>query len=144
MSSTERAAVALRLAGASFAEVAEVLGFAGAEHAREAVERGLAAERFDDDDREALRLEEERRLMALLKPLWAKAVDPESPEQVPAARAALAVIDRHARLMGLDAPTEVVVHTPTTSEIDAWVAEMVQMASGRFAVEEAVVIEVES
>lgn len=132
LSARDRAAVALRLAGAGFQEIAEVLELADAGQARLAVERGLAVEAGGEGDRERLRLEEERRLMGLLKPLWAKAVDPESPEQVVASRAALAVIDRHARLMGLDAPTEVVVHNPTTVEIDQWVAEVLSLNGQAF------------
>ena len=139
VSARDRAAVALRLAGAGFAEIAEVLELADDGQARLAVERGLAAERVDEGDRERLRLEEERRLMGLLKPLWGKAVDPEHPEQVVASRAALSVIDRHAKLMGLDAPTEVVVHNPTMSEIDRWVAEVLTQQGVVHAVEADVV-----
>jgi hypothetical protein len=39
------------------------------------------------------------------------------------------MVDRHARLLGLDMPTEVIVYTPTASEIDAWVASMIQTAT---------------
>jgi hypothetical protein len=39
------------------------------------------------------------------------------------------MVDRHARLLGLDMPTEVVVYTPTTSEIDQWVASMIVAGS---------------
>ena len=34
------------------------------------------------------------------------------------------IIDRHAKLFGLDAPTEIVVHTPTQTELEAWVSQM--------------------
>lgn len=132
--SVARASVALRVAGASFDEIAEVLGLPDAGAARSAVERGLAAERVDDADRSRLRAEEEARLLALLRGLWGKALDEENPEQVAAARAALAVVDRHARLMGLDAPVEVVVHSPSAAEIDVWVAEVLQMSAERFGV----------
>lgn len=144
MSDRDRAAVALRVAGASFVEVADVLALDGADAARRAVERGLASERVEDDDRERLRLETEQRLMGLLRPLYAKATDMDDPEQIPASRAALAVVDRHAKLMGLDAPTEVVVHNPTTTEIDAWVAQVLSLGQEQFAVEANVLGEVEA
>jgi len=121
-----RAAVSLRLAGAPFDEIAEVLGLSSADAARQKVELGLAAERWDDEQRDALRAEEASRILALLKPMWSKATDPDDPEHIPAAKTALQFIDRHARLLGLDAPTEVVVHNPTTSEIDQWVASVLQ------------------
>lgn len=127
---SQRAAVAMRLAGATFGEIAEVLGLSSPDAARQKVEAGLAAERFDDEQREALRAEEAARILGLLKPMWPKATDPEDPEHIPAAKAALQFIDRHARLLGLDAPTEVVVHNPTMSEIDAWVATMLQQDQG--------------
>ena len=135
VSQRDRAAVALRLEGAGFVDIAEVLDFAGPEQARLAVERGLAAEGSDEEDRQRLRLEEERRLMGLLRPLYVKATDDEDPEMIPASRAALAIIDRHSKLMGLDAPTEVVVHNPTTVEIDAWVARVMLEEGNQFAVE---------
>ncbi len=142
--SASRAAVALRVRGASFAEIAELLGLEDADRAREAVERGLAAEHVDEGDRQRLRAEEEARLLRLLSGLWEKATDPEGSEHVPAARAALAVIDRHSRLLGLDAPTEVVVHNPTMDEIDSWVAEVLSARQGMLVVEGDVVGELES
>ena len=35
------------------------------------------------------------------------------------------LVDRHIRLWGLDAPTEVVVTSPTQEQLDAWVARVV-------------------
>jgi len=118
------AAVALRLAGASYGDVAEALSIASAELARTMVESELGNRGLDRTDRDKLRAEESARLLRLLRGVWAKATSPDHPEHLPAAKVALAIIDRHVRLHGLDAPAEVMIHTPTTAEIDAWVAEV--------------------
>jgi hypothetical protein len=121
-----RAAVALRLAGASFAEIADTLALPDARTARDMVETELAAGEQDQTQRDVLRREEAARL---IRSVWGKAMDASNPEHLPAARAALAMVDRHARLLGLDQPTEVIVYTPTTSEIDAWVSSMIVAGS---------------
>lgn len=138
------AATALRLAGASYVEIAEALSFVDAKAARALVEQTLGAS-TTDATRAQLRDEESARLERLLRSVWHKATTPEHAEHLPAAKVALAIIDRHSRLHGLDAPTEVIVHTPTTSEIDAWVASMtaVGMTDLR-ALEASVVIDVEA
>lgn len=122
-----QAATALRLAGASFAEVAEALGLANAGEARTLVERDLADRSGDEDQRKQMREEEAARIERLMRSVWAKATSPDDPEHLPAVRTALSLIDRHARLLGLDMPQEVVVYTPTTSEIDTWVTQMLNM-----------------
>lgn len=118
------AAVALRLAGASFAEVADALGLASAAVARTMVETELANRSHDPAAREVLRTEASARLERLLRSVWQKATNPEHIEHLPAVKAAQSIVDRLIRLHGLDAPSEVVVHSPTTAEIDAWVARM--------------------
>jgi hypothetical protein len=136
-----RAAVALRLAGATYPEIADTLEIDTPDKARELIERELAANGMDDNRRHNLREEEAARIMRLMRGVWGKATDPENPEHLPATRVALALIDRHARLMGLDAPQEVVVYTPTTTEIDQWVADMLTRSTdGQFDVKEPDVI----
>lgn len=138
---TSRSATALRLAGATYAEIAETLGFAGPVEARNAVERDLAnhAARADDESMERLRTEESMRILRLLRGVWRKATDEHDPEHLPAVRVALALIDRNIRLRGLDAPTEVVVHNPTAAEIDAWVS-MVVTSTVAFDMEDDVIV----
>ena len=126
--STGRAALALRLAGATYDEVADILVLQDARAAQALVERALAAEHVDDADRDRLRAEASQRILKLLSGVWGKATDADSPEHLAATGKALQLIDRHARLLGLDAPQEVVVHTPTTMEIDAWVEQMLGSA----------------
>jgi hypothetical protein len=131
--------VALRLAGASYVEIAEALAFADAKAARALVETWLG-ESASDADRAALRTTETLRLERLLRGVWGKATNPDHPEHLPAAKVALAIIDRHSRLHGLDAPAEVVVHTPTTAEIDAWVANMTAVGMSELRALEAPVV----
>jgi hypothetical protein len=116
------AAVALRLAGASYSEIAETLGLASSGSARTIVESELANRSLDGSARDALRAEEAGRLERLLRSVWGKATDPRDSEHLPAVKVAVAIIDRHIRLFGVDAPSELIVHSPTMSEIDAWVA----------------------
>lgn len=117
----QEAAVALRIAGATYADIARTLGYTSVTHAREAVERALA-QSVGDDDREKMRFIEGRRLERLLRGLWGKATNEEHEEQLAAARTALAVIDRHAKLYGLDAPTVHAVYSPTQTEMEQWLA----------------------
>lgn len=119
-----RAATGLRLAGASWDEIAETLSLDGPEHARRAVMDDLAVLGGDADGRTALRDMEGERLNRLLRSVWVKAIDPQNPEHLQAVRTAVSLIDRRAKLYGLDAPDEIIVRTPTTAEIDRWVAEV--------------------
>lgn len=121
--SRQESAIALRIRGANYSEIADLLEYSSANQARLAVERGLAS-LVGKEDREQMRFIEARRLERILRGLWSKATDDKSDEHLPAARTALAVIDRHARLYGLDAPQEMVVYNPTGTELDAWVQAM--------------------
>jgi hypothetical protein len=119
------AAIALKVAGANYSEIADVLEYSSVEQARSAVERGLAAT-ASEEDRKQQREIASRRLERVLRSLWSKATDEEHPEHLSAARTALAYIDRHIRLWGTDAPSEMVVYSPAQGEIETWIASMVQ------------------
>lgn len=139
---TGAAALALRLAGAGYDEVAEALGMASADAARNAAELTLAHRAWQDaTGRERLRQENSARLERLLRGVWTKATNPSDPEHLPAVRAARELIDRHCKLWGLDAPSEVVVHAPTQTEIEQWVAGVVSERRSAFSAIEADVIE---
>lgn len=116
------AAVSLRIAGATYGEVAETLGYASATVARDAVEHSLA-QRAGEADRDSLRRTEGARLDRLLRGVWRKATDDGHPEHLAAVRTALSIIDRHIRLFGADAPQEMVHYVPTPEQIDAWVGQ---------------------
>lgn len=131
------AALQLRLAGASWDDVAEVHGYADGRKAQAAVEKMLASSATDDDrlrGRDLARARYER----LLRAIWGKAINPDSPEQLPAARAAREFVDRIVALDGLAMPQQVVVHNPSSAEIQAWIAEV---AGRKFDVVEAEVID---
>lgn len=120
------AATALRLAGATYDEIARTLDYKDADSARKAVEIGLS-QAVSAHDKAHLRELTTRRYERLLRGLWQKATDPESPDHLPAARAAREIVDRMVVLQGIAEPTEVVVHTPATAEIAAWVEQMAQV-----------------
>lgn len=122
---TGAAALALRLSGAGYDDVASALGLPSAQAARDAAEEALAARAWDDrDGRVRLRAENGARLERLLRSVWGKATNEDHPEHLPAVRVARELIDRYSRLFGLDAPSEVIIHNPTASEIEQWVAQM--------------------
>lgn len=134
------AALALRLAGASYIEVAEALGLAGIADARELIESTLANQ-VTSQDREHLRREEAARLDRLQRGVWTKALDPNHPEHLAAAKVVLQISESRRRLLGLDSPTEISVHTPTQDEIERWVTTVSAQSIHDYAVLEANVVE---
>jgi hypothetical protein len=119
------AAIQLRLAGATWEEIAISLGYPTPRQALVATERALEKQLDTDIDREKMRRLANARLERLLRSVWTKAIDPEHPDHLIAVTKAKELIDRHAKLFGLDAPTEVVVHTPTQQELEVWVSKVV-------------------
>jgi hypothetical protein len=117
------AAIGLKVAGANYSDIAEVLEYSSVEQARSAVERGLAAT-ASEEDRKVQRQIASRRLERLLRGIWKKATDEDNPEQLSATRTALALVDRHIRLWGSDAPSEMIVYSPGATEIEAWIETM--------------------
>jgi len=119
-----KAAVELRVSGASYAEVAEILALSSAQEALSLVERELAAH-LTPESVEVQRAEASERILLLLQSVVPKATNADDPEHLAASRVALALVDRHIRLHGLDRPTEVILHTPTAHELETWVASVV-------------------
>lgn len=114
------AALALRLAGATFSEIAETLNFRDENQVRARINAELAkgvAEADRAKHRELATLRYER----LLRALWGKAIDPANPEQLPAARASRELIDRIVAVQGAAVPQEVVITNPTSQELMAWI-----------------------
>lgn len=125
--STGAAAVQLRLQGTSYLDIAHLLGMRNARAALTLVTRELARQADESpEDRDHLRREAAAQLDELLVSVMEKAGDPDNDEHIVAVRAAVTIIDRRIKLFGLDAPTEVVVHNPTATELDQWVAAMVR------------------
>lgn len=123
-----QAAVTLKIAGASYGEIADTLGYSSPSRALTAVETELARA-ATTTDKDKVREVNGRRYERLLRSLWVKASDPDHPEHLAAVRTAADIISRHSRLFGAEAPTEVVVHSPTTAELERWVASV--MATGQ-------------
>jgi hypothetical protein len=119
------AALQLCLSGASWSEIALALGYPTPRQARVTVERALEKELATRGDREAMRGLAGARLDRLLRSVWSKALDPNHPEHLIAVTKAREVVAQHSKLYGLDAPTEVVFHSPTMNEIENWVHRMV-------------------
>lgn len=115
------AALQLRKAGASWDEIAEALGFPTGRQALVATEKALEKELRNPESQEQMRELAGARLERLLRGVWSRAINPEDPDHLAAVNTAKGLIDRHARLYGLDAPTQYVVSSPTQQELEAWV-----------------------
>lgn len=125
------AALDLALSGQSWDNIAMVLGYPTARAARVAMENALERElRADPDSIERMRRLEASRYERLLRAVWPRAIDPSEPDQLAAVDKARAIIGDHARLMGLNKPTEVIVHNPTMQEIEQWVAAAIATKNG--------------
>lgn len=108
--------VKLKLAGASFADIAQVLELPSPATARHIFETAIAASGDDEIDYKTLRTIANARLEGLLKGVFPRAIDTNDSEQLAFQRQALSVIDRGIKLNGLDAPSRVEVYSPTSEE----------------------------
>lgn len=111
-----QAAVALRLAGAPYPDIAESLGYATASDAQHAVEQ-LLASTVESEDLASTRNMYNQRLNRLLQSVWPKALNDRDPKQLEYVRAVISIEERRARLMGTDAPTKHEIYTPTAEQI---------------------------
>jgi hypothetical protein len=132
--SRAEAAIALKVSGATYHQIARTLEYANAAQARTAVEMALAAT-VTEADRTQQREIAARRIERLMLSLWGKATDEKNEEHLSAVRTALALTDRHIRLFGLDAPQQMVVYTPAGEEIAEWVAGMAEQVRGELPAE---------
>lgn len=120
------AALQLRKMGADWDEVAETLGYPTARAALVATEKALETELKTPESREFMRKLAVTRLDTLLRQVMPKALDPNHPEQMVAQQRAREHVMAQAKILGLEAPTEMVVHSPTLNELEAWVAKAMQ------------------
>lgn len=126
--SNARAAVALRLSGASYPEIAMTLDYTTPTAARIAVEGMLAAAYDEETDYKSLRNVASARLEKLMKSLAGKAFNPKDPDHLAYARQFLSVADRHIKLHGIDAPQMVSVINPSAEEFERVVGALAQKA----------------
>lgn len=120
------AAVEMLMAGAHLSDICEVLGYPTERTAQVAIELALEQRLLTTDDKTHLRRLAASRLERLLRSVWPKAIDPDHPEHLLANTKARENIADFRRLHGLDAPAEVIVHSPTQIELEAWVARVVR------------------
>lgn len=116
-----RGIVALWTRGANYPEIADEFGISVAT-ARMAVERVLADSLDDNEDKTKQRQRVALQLDAFLRSVVDRALDKEDDQQLAYLRAAMQVVDRKARLLGLDAPINVQLGLPSKDELDQWVA----------------------
>jgi transposase-like protein len=126
-----RKAVELRRAGASFSQIAAQLGMAKSS-AHKAVSKALAEIRGElDEQARLLQAQEADRLDALQTKMWTRAIGGD----VIAIDKVLRIMERRARLLGLDQPQKVAPTTPegdqpyqpgqmSDAEMDARIAEL--------------------
>ena len=141
-----RAAAAVKLAvdGAPYSDIAQILDYHSAVEAKHAVWDAIAAAGADHDDVEKMRSLQSHRLDKLLYAVMPHATNAGDPEWLSAQRVALAILDRQARLYGLDAAAQVVIYTPTQREISlhaAKVVDLMRAASG--AIEADIILDAE-
>lgn len=136
-------AVALRVAGASYSDIARTLGYSSAHRARSAVERVLASTADSPEERDRVRDLTDRRLNRLLQSVMSKATNPRDPEHLAYNARALAIVDRQARLHGVDAPTQAVIHTPSAERVEEYIGKVLAFAKVSLDNDEADIIEAE-
>lgn len=116
-----RGIMALWTRGANYPEIADEFGVSTAT-ARMAVERVLADSLDDSEDKTKQRQRVSLQLDAFLRSVVNRAMDPDDEQQLAYLRAAMQVVDRKARLLGLDAPVNIQLGLPSKDELDQWVA----------------------
>lgn len=135
------AALAFKLVGASYEDIAKNLDFVSPTEARLAVERALAraADEFGDKDR--LRTVLNKRLDRIAQVCYARSLQKDNPDQIAWARTFLAYADRISKMNGLEATATTVVITPAYEEIEQWARKMYEQVSGEPIVVEAEIVE---
>lgn len=131
-----RAAAKLRVRGADYADIAETLGYLNPQAARAAVEIALA-NMNPEEDLTSQRQLADARLEALLRSVSKNALSPTvtieklnqktgemveekvlNEAQIPYAKIYLSIVDRIIKLKGLDAPTQIELHSPDAIEFE--------------------------
>lgn len=116
------AAVTLKLYGASYTDIKNTLHYSSAYRARMAVERALAAAADSPEDRDQMRYLINKTLDRLKSSVMSKAMNPNDAQHLAYNARALAILDRQAKLWGVDAPTQIQI-TPS----DQYIQEFLEM-----------------
>jgi hypothetical protein len=127
-------AVAMKIAGLDFETIAKRLGYASRGAACTDIDRALAANIAEQNQQAAeLRELEILRLDRLQAAAWTAAVGGD----LRAIETVLKVIDRRARLNGLDGSVKVDMQVTETTQADLALQEMIREAEARLAADEA-------
>lgn len=130
-----------RLRGLEWSVVAVEVGYSSASTACRSVSRWRQSLHRGTDSSELLDAMREESLGVLMY-TRGKCLEALDDGRAGAARDVIACEARIAQLGGLDAPNELIVHSPTQSEIDQWVATMVVEATPFLQLEQADVVDV--
>lgn len=118
------AAVNLLISGASYNDVAKVMLYKSTDEAKRAIWGAIGAIEMDENRRGRERELMARRLNAMISSGWKRANNPSDADHLAYQRLMLAIMDRQAKLYGLDAPSESIVYTPSQAEINEHVARV--------------------
>lgn len=127
----DKQAVELRKAGLSYTEIATRLGYKSAGSAWQRVQRALD-QTLREAGTEQIRDFEGDRLDRLQAAVWGRAVQGD----IPAVNAVLRIMERRARLFGLDAPVVVqaTVEHLDVSQLDSEMARLIDLARSQKAI----------
>lgn len=118
------AAVNLLIAGATYPDIAKTLIYKSVDEAKRAIWGAIGSIEMDETRRGRERELMARRLNSLISSGWKRANNPHDPDHLAYQRLMLAIMDRQAKLYGLDAPSESIVYTPSQQEINEHVARV--------------------
>lgn len=125
------AAVAMKIDGAGYSDIAKVLDYSSPQRARRAVEEAISLQAGSPEEIDHIRFINSRRLERILTSVMTRATDPGDADHLAYARMAVVLIDRHLRLWGADNPAQMkVTVTPTALAIEEWVTEMARQTYG--------------
>lgn len=132
--SRSAAALQLRIDGAGWYEIAQILDFEDAAIARKTVEHALASEPKAEEDVERIRDLESRRIERILASLMPRARNPKDPDHLRYANTALAAIKQHTDLHGAAAPQRVdITYNPSAKQLEEWVSGISEALHGKTA-----------
>jgi hypothetical protein len=117
------AALAMKKDMATWDEIAEALGYPTGRAALVATELALQHELKTAEGAAFMRRVASERYDKLLKSVWKTANDETSPEHLPYLDRARLLMRDHIDLMGYSMPKQQIVVTPTTRQLEAWVAQ---------------------
>ncbi len=125
------AAVAMKIDGAGYSDIARVLEYSSAQRARKAVEDAIAAQAGTPDQLEHIRWVNSRRIERIIASIMPRATNPKDPDHLMYARMAIVTIDRHLRIWGADAPQKLdVTYSPAAGEIERWAMRVAEQVHG--------------